>query len=113
MHEGDWVSECLLRFRVAHATMLLLAPRKSELRSAAQYGRVWRQCPTKSGHWQACPINEPAASFAYSEEDMRDYPLERRTIGHLLADKAEHNANAPWLMFREKSFTYADLHSVT
>jgi carnitine-CoA ligase len=44
---------------------------------------------------------------------MRDYPLERRTIGHVLADKAEQNGSACWLMFSERSFTYADLHSLT
>ena len=44
---------------------------------------------------------------------MRDYPLQQRTIGHLLADKAERNGAKTWLLWQDASYSYADLHQIT
>ena len=44
---------------------------------------------------------------------MRDYPLQQRTIGHLLADKAERNGAKTWLLWQDAHYSYADLHEMT
>ena len=44
---------------------------------------------------------------------MRDYPLQQRTIGHLLADKAKRNGTKTWLIWQDASYSYADLHELT
>jgi crotonobetaine/carnitine-CoA ligase len=44
---------------------------------------------------------------------MHDYPLEQRTIGHLLADKAARNGERTWLVWQERRYSYGDLHRLT
>jgi carnitine-CoA ligase len=44
---------------------------------------------------------------------VRDYPLQQRTIGHLLADKAERIGAKTWLLWQDASYSYADLHQIT
>ena len=44
---------------------------------------------------------------------MRDYPLQHRTIGRIIADKADTNGSKTWLTFDSTSYSYADLHSLT
>src|SRR5215470_11566662 len=44
---------------------------------------------------------------------VRDYPLQQRTIGHLLADKAERNGAKTWLLWQGARYSYADLHAMT
>ena len=44
---------------------------------------------------------------------MRDYPLQQRTIGHLLAAKAEENGNKPLLIWRDEHISYVDMHATT
>jgi carnitine-CoA ligase len=44
---------------------------------------------------------------------VRDYPLQQRTIGHLLADKAERNGAKAWLLWKDARYSYADLHEMT
>jgi crotonobetaine/carnitine-CoA ligase len=44
---------------------------------------------------------------------VRDYPLEKRTIGHILADKAERNGTKTWLVWQGRAWSYADLHLMT
>jgi carnitine-CoA ligase len=44
---------------------------------------------------------------------VRDYPLQQRTIGHLLADKAKRNGTKTWLLWQDASYSYADLHELT
>ncbi len=44
---------------------------------------------------------------------MHDYPLEQRTIGHMLADKAARLGTATCLIFEGRRFSYADAHEIT
>jgi crotonobetaine/carnitine-CoA ligase len=44
---------------------------------------------------------------------MHDYPLRRRTIGHILADKAERIGDATWLIYGEQRFSYAEAHELS
>jgi crotonobetaine/carnitine-CoA ligase len=44
---------------------------------------------------------------------MRDYPPERRTIGHILADKAARIGHRPFLHFAGHTYSYADAHRRT
>lgn len=44
---------------------------------------------------------------------MRDYPLEDRTIGRILADKAQTVGDRPLLHFGDRHWTYADAHATT
>lgn len=44
---------------------------------------------------------------------MHDYPLEQRTIGHILADKAARIADRPFLHYAGHVFSYADAHRLT
>ena len=44
---------------------------------------------------------------------MHDYPLKQRTIGHLLADKAERVGERTWLIFGEQRFSYAQAHELS
>ena len=39
---------------------------------------------------------------------MHVYPLEERTIGHILADAATRNGERPYLMFEDEVYSYAD-----
>ena len=45
--------------------------------------------------------------------DYPDYPLEERTVGRLLADKARRIPERPFLLWQDRSFSYADLESLT
>jgi carnitine-CoA ligase len=44
---------------------------------------------------------------------MRDYPLKQRTIGHLLADKANRIGDRIWLVHGEQKYSYAQAHDIT
>src|SRR6202000_2852134 len=44
---------------------------------------------------------------------MHDYPLKQRTIGHLLADKAERVGDRTWLIFGEQRYSYAQAHELS
>ena len=44
---------------------------------------------------------------------MRDYPLQQRTIGHLLAAKAVENGDRTFLIWGTQRFSYADMHRDT
>ena len=44
---------------------------------------------------------------------VRDYPLEDRTIGRILADKARTVGDRPFLLFDGRRRTYADAHALT
>ncbi|GAA1836288.1 AMP-binding protein [Pseudonocardia ailaonensis] len=44
---------------------------------------------------------------------MHDLPLEERTIGRVLADKAARVGDRPFLHFDGRTWTYADVHAVT
>jgi crotonobetaine/carnitine-CoA ligase len=44
---------------------------------------------------------------------MYDYPLQQRTIGHLLADKASRVGDRTWLIFGEQRYSYADAHDLS
>ncbi len=44
---------------------------------------------------------------------MHDYPLEQRTVGHMLADKARRVGDRPFLLWRDERFTYAELDAWT
>jgi carnitine-CoA ligase len=44
---------------------------------------------------------------------MHDYPLEQRTIGHMLADKARRVGDRTCLIFADRRFTYAQAHDIT
>jgi carnitine-CoA ligase len=44
---------------------------------------------------------------------MHDYPLERRTIGHILADKAATVGDQPYLHYLGHTFSYADAHALS
>lgn len=44
---------------------------------------------------------------------VRDYPLEQRTIGHILADKAARIGDHPMLWYLGHTFSYADAHRLT
>ncbi|WP_028934890.1 AMP-binding protein [Pseudonocardia spinosispora] len=44
---------------------------------------------------------------------MHDYPLEQRTVGHILADKAARLGTKTYLTFRDRTFSYADVHALT
>jgi carnitine-CoA ligase len=48
-----------------------------------------------------------------AEEAVGDYPLQQRTIGHLLADKAARNGAKTWLLWQDASYSYADLQAMT
>jgi crotonobetaine/carnitine-CoA ligase len=44
---------------------------------------------------------------------MRDYALNHRTIGHVLADKAARIGDSTWLIYGERRFTYAQAHDLS
>lgn len=44
---------------------------------------------------------------------MHDYPLEQRTIGHMLADKAKRVGDRPCLIFGSRRFSYAEAHALS
>lgn len=44
---------------------------------------------------------------------MHDYPLEERTIGRLLADKAERIPNKTFLLWQGQAYSYAELETMT
>lgn len=44
---------------------------------------------------------------------MHDYPLEQRTIGHMLADKARRVGQSTWLIVDDRRWTYAEAHRIT
>lgn len=44
---------------------------------------------------------------------MRERPLEQRTITAMLRDGAEHHGDAPYLLFSENTYTYADAERIT
>ncbi|MBP8305812.1 MAG: AMP-binding protein [Burkholderiaceae bacterium] len=44
---------------------------------------------------------------------MHDHPLEQRTIGHLLTDKAQRIPQRPFLFWQGQTFTYAELDEMT
>lgn len=44
---------------------------------------------------------------------MRVYPLEERTIGRILADKAERNGARTWLIWQDRRYSYQDLEVLT
>lgn len=44
---------------------------------------------------------------------MHDYPLKQRTIGHLLADKAERVGDRTWLIFGGQRYSYAQAHELS
>src|SRR6266542_598576 len=43
----------------------------------------------------------------------RVYDLEERTIGHILADKAERVGDRPWLLWKDDVYSYGDLERMT
>jgi crotonobetaine/carnitine-CoA ligase len=44
---------------------------------------------------------------------MHDYPLKQRTIGHLLADKANRIGDRTWLIFGHQRYSYAQAHELS
>jgi carnitine-CoA ligase len=44
---------------------------------------------------------------------MHDYSLEERTIGRILADKAERIGARTWLLWEDRKYSYEDLHVYT
>jgi crotonobetaine/carnitine-CoA ligase len=44
---------------------------------------------------------------------LHDYPLEQRTIGYILADKAARLGDRPFLRYLDESVSYADAHRLT
>ncbi|MDB5998670.1 MAG: ATP-dependent acyl-CoA ligase [Rhizobacter sp.] len=44
---------------------------------------------------------------------MKHYPIEQRTIGHILADKAQRVGTLPWMQWQDTSISYAELEHMT
>ena len=44
---------------------------------------------------------------------MKDYPVHQRSIGRILADKAQRVGARPWLHWAGKTYDYAHLHQMT
>src|SRR4051794_39621906 len=44
---------------------------------------------------------------------MYDYPLRQRTIGHVLADKADRIGDHTWLIYGDQRYTYAQAHELS
>src|SRR6202012_2844723 len=44
---------------------------------------------------------------------MHDYPLKQRTIGHVLADKAQRVGDRTWLIYGKDRYTYARAHELS
>jgi len=44
---------------------------------------------------------------------MKEYSLEERTIGRILADKAQRQPDKAWLLWQDERYTYADLEATT
>ena len=44
---------------------------------------------------------------------MMEYPLEERTIGRILAEKAQRIPERTWLLWRDERFTFADVEAMT
>ena len=44
---------------------------------------------------------------------MRDYPLQQRTIGHLLAEKAAANGTKTCLIWGDQRWSYGEMHAQT
>jgi crotonobetaine/carnitine-CoA ligase len=44
---------------------------------------------------------------------MKHYPVEQRTIGRILADKAETVGERPWMHWQDNHYSYADLERMT
>jgi crotonobetaine/carnitine-CoA ligase len=44
---------------------------------------------------------------------MRDYPLEERTIGRILADKAQRIPGKTFLLWQGRAYSYAELETIT
>jgi len=44
---------------------------------------------------------------------MHDYPLEQRTVGHMLADKARRVGARTWMIWQDRRITYAELEQAT
>lgn len=44
---------------------------------------------------------------------MRIYPLEKRTMGRILAEKASRVGDRPWLLWEDRIYTYAALDEMT
>ena len=44
---------------------------------------------------------------------MRDYPLEERTIGRILADKAQRIPDKTFLLWKGRAYSYAELETIT
>lgn len=57
------------------------------------------------------PTINPAA--LRTEGPVPDYPLEQRTIGRVLADKARRIPDRPFLLWQGRSYSYADLERTT
>lgn len=57
------------------------------------------------------PMTHPAALRA--EGPVPDYPLEQRTIGRVLADKARRIPDRTFLLWQGQSYSYADLERIT
>src|SRR3954451_24493137 len=41
---------------------------------------------------------------------MHDYPIKKRTIGHVLADKAKRIGDRMWLIYGEQRYSYEQAH---
>ena len=44
---------------------------------------------------------------------MQDYPLQQRTIGHVLADKAARLGDHTWLIYGQDRYSYAQAHDLS
>ena len=44
---------------------------------------------------------------------MHDYPLEQRTVGHMLADKARRVGARTWMIWQDRRISYAELEQAT
>jgi len=55
----------------------------------------------------------PPLPAAIAAQPFPDYPLEQRTIGRVLADKAWRLGDKPFLLWEETAFSYADLERIT
>ena len=44
---------------------------------------------------------------------MKEYSLGDRTIGRILAEKAERIPDQPWLLWQDERHTFADLEAMT
>ncbi len=44
---------------------------------------------------------------------MHDYPLNQRTIGRLLADKARRIGDRVWLIHGDEKYSYAEAHDIS